>query len=250
MAPPQGSPSSYGLTAQGIANLRIFNRRFTAMINAGTSMVRIFTALQDLPEPFGSAVRDLLHYIEIGHTLSSRLRFHPSLFPEVYVALVRAGEGGGTLEICTDRLGKLLQLDWRLATATAAGGGSEASVLFRMDSGRAFPELPRSEQLATLILFCEMLSVLLMSGVPVLQSFGLASPVMPGRGRQVADAVAAIRSDRTVVPALAQSGFFPLFVLELIDTGERNGTLDITLHEAALALAEELEIEIGQPISW
>src|SRR5262249_26025827 len=161
-----------------------------------------FRALADLPSPYGEASVEILHQLEEGQTLSSSLKRHPDLFPAAYVAMVRAGEVGTTLDICIDRFGKLLQLDWRVACASG-NTGENASIMFGPRPASELADMPRKEHLATLILFCEMFSTLLMSGVPILATLRLLATVMPGASGKAAidDAIAAVGSGEPLMSA-------------------------------------------------
>jgi type II secretory pathway component PulF len=210
----------------------------------------MLSSLPDLPEPYGAAVAELTRHIETGNTLSSGLTSFPDLFPEIYIALIRAGEKGGTLEEVLQRISRLLRLDWQLAILSGRTR-QEASLLFRANTQSPIDASSRREQIGTLLIVCETFGVLLGCGVPILQTLGLVSTVMPEESGKAAvlKGYESVRAGKRLTDGLSQSGIFPLFVLDLINSGEESGTLDITLHEAARALAEELELEIGQPLA-
>ncbi len=90
----------------GLRDLALFCRQFATMINAGVS---ILTALNILARQAASrrlreALADVALGIEHGRSLSEAFRVRSDVFPAIVVNMVSAGETGGILEECFDRL--------------------------------------------------------------------------------------------------------------------------------------------------
>jgi len=90
----------------GLKDLALFCRQFATMINAG---VAILTSLNILARQAGSrrlrsALADVALSIERGRSLSDAFRARSDVFPPILVNMVSAGETGGILEECFDRL--------------------------------------------------------------------------------------------------------------------------------------------------
>ncbi len=107
-----GSPAgarrafSFGQGKVSTKDLSIFCRQFSTMINAG---VAILTALHILTRQTASkrlrlALAEVSAAIERGQSLTEAFRARPDVFPPLLVNMVTAGETGGVLEGCFDRL--------------------------------------------------------------------------------------------------------------------------------------------------
>ncbi|HLJ61988.1 MAG TPA: type II secretion system F family protein [bacterium] len=100
----------------GLKDLVVFSRQFATMINAGLSLVRTLTILEEqvtqpiLKETIGHIRVD----IEGGSTLSAALAKHPRVFNNLYVNMVRAGEAGGVLDDVLLRLATFLEKEMAL----------------------------------------------------------------------------------------------------------------------------------------
>jgi type IV pilus assembly protein PilC len=100
----------------GLRDLAIFSRQFATMVNAGLSLVRTLTVLEEqtthkkLREVIGQIRAD----IEAGSTLSTALAKHPQIFSGLYVNMVRAGEAGGVLDEVLMRLATFLEKELAL----------------------------------------------------------------------------------------------------------------------------------------
>jgi len=87
------------------------------------------------------------------------------------------------------------------------------------------------------------LSMLVASGVPVLDALRLATPTVRNLPMQAAlrQAAARVREGGGFARALADSGQFPPVTVRLIASGERTGKLDEMLEQAARAQTREVE---------
>ncbi len=92
-------------------DLAVFCRQFATMIDAGVSLVRCLSVLE---EQSGSArlraiIREIQAAVESGETLSRALTRWPRVFGNLFVGLVRAGEVGGVLDETLNRLATFME---------------------------------------------------------------------------------------------------------------------------------------------
>lgn len=103
-------------------DLSIFCRQFATMINAGVSLVRCLSVLeqQTTNSRLKEIVRDVQNRVEAGETLSRSMMYHNNIFSNLFIGLVRAGEVGGVLDETLDRLAQFLESDLRLRSKIKA----------------------------------------------------------------------------------------------------------------------------------
>ncbi len=90
--------------------LVVFTRQFSTMLGAGLPLVQTLATLaEQSPEGLGEIAVDVRRQVEAGQSLSSALERFPKTFDRLYVALVRAGEVSGNLEVILDRLASYLE---------------------------------------------------------------------------------------------------------------------------------------------
>ncbi|PKK91762.1 MAG: pilus assembly protein PilC [Candidatus Wallbacteria bacterium HGW-Wallbacteria-1] len=89
----------------------IFARQFATMIGSGVPLVRCLNILQEqMDNPrFCDIIRKLRQDVEAGATFSAALEKHPSIFSNLFVNLVKAGEAGGILDEILERLANYLE---------------------------------------------------------------------------------------------------------------------------------------------
>jgi type IV pilus assembly protein PilC len=83
-----------------LQDLAIFARQFATMIDAGLSLVRalyILTA-QTENKALAAVIGQVRQDVESGSSLSQAFSHHPKVFNRLFVAMIRAGESGGTLD--------------------------------------------------------------------------------------------------------------------------------------------------------
>src|SRR3954462_8080497 len=105
------------LTIPGFGNkiklkdVAVFSRQFATMINSGLTLLRSLTILADqtsnkeLARIGGEVRRD----VERGSSLSVAMAKHPKAFSRLYVAMVRSGETGGSLDTVLLRLATTIE---------------------------------------------------------------------------------------------------------------------------------------------
>lgn len=113
-----GKKKSSGLFAKQskkvkLSDLVIFTRQLSTMISAGVPLARSLSALQaDASTPYMREVLEgVTKEVESGIPLGDAFARYPSVFSEVYVNMVRAGEEGGILDEILKRLATQVELD-------------------------------------------------------------------------------------------------------------------------------------------
>ena len=116
----QGSLANLGSMKFGTgvkpADITIFARQFSTMINAGLSLTKCLSILAAQTESAG--LRDVIAQIgkdvEAGQSLSDSLAKHPKVFPPIFVNMVRAGETGGVLDEVLNRVADHFESEQKL----------------------------------------------------------------------------------------------------------------------------------------
>jgi len=95
--------------------------------------------------------------------------------------------------------------------------------------------------------FAATLSLLSSSGVPLLQALTIAGQVMTNRILQDSceQVVNAVREGSSLARAMENAGTFPPLLVQLVSSGETNGTLSQQLDNAAKDQERELEMVLG-----
>ena len=92
-------------------DLAIFTRQFATMINAGLPLVQCLDTLskQTTKPMFRDVISKVMKDVEGGGTLAESLAKHKTVFADLYVHMVAAGEAGGILDIILQRLATFLE---------------------------------------------------------------------------------------------------------------------------------------------
>jgi type IV pilus assembly protein PilC len=79
----------------------VFTRQFATMVDSGLSISRSLAVLSTQVENkyLGQKLRTVREDIEAGSSLSQALAKHPKVFSNLYVAMVQAGEVGGSIDV-------------------------------------------------------------------------------------------------------------------------------------------------------
>ncbi|MBL8840445.1 MAG: type II secretion system F family protein [Planctomycetes bacterium] len=107
------------ISASDLAN---FTRQFSTLLHAGTPLAECLQVLieQAGGRRFEAILRDVRERVTGGDTLADALGNHRSVFNELYVNMVRAGEASGQLDVVLQRIGVFLQRQARLRNKVAA----------------------------------------------------------------------------------------------------------------------------------
>src|ERR671916_3415282 len=83
-----------------LADLVVFSRQLSTMINAGLPIVRALYVLSEQTEnpKLKDVVVEVRKEVEAGASLSEALEKHPDAFSRLYTEMVKAGEIGGILD--------------------------------------------------------------------------------------------------------------------------------------------------------
>lgn len=111
---------SYGKVK--LANLAVFCRQFSTMVDAGVSLVRCLDVLGSQTEDpkLKKILKDVGERVEGGESLSRAMQRHPRTFSNLFIGLIRAGEVGGVLEESLQRLSQFLEGDVELRRKVTA----------------------------------------------------------------------------------------------------------------------------------
>ena len=92
-------------------DVAVFSRQFATMINAGLSLLRSLSVLEEQTQskPLAKIIGEVRRDVERGVGLSSALEKHPKAFSTLYTSMVRAGEAGGVLDDTLLRLASALE---------------------------------------------------------------------------------------------------------------------------------------------
>ena len=105
-----------GMFGIGLKDLAIFSRQFATMVNAGLSLVRTFSILeqQSTNRRLKQIVAAVRGDVEAGRPLSDAMGRHPKAFSSLYVNMVKAGETGGVLDEVLERVATFLEKEQAL----------------------------------------------------------------------------------------------------------------------------------------
>jgi type IV pilus assembly protein PilC len=95
----------------GTKDLVLFSRQLSTLVSAGVPIVQGLAILESQAEnPTFKEVLGLVRSdIEGGLSISEALKKHPDAFPELYTAMIKAGELGGILDTILERLTTYLE---------------------------------------------------------------------------------------------------------------------------------------------
>ena len=97
-------------------DLPMFTRQLGAMLSAGMPLVQTLSALEEQisNKVFKQVVAGIRAQIEGGAMFSEALGQYPSIFNELYVSLIRAGESGGILTESAEQIATFLEANGKL----------------------------------------------------------------------------------------------------------------------------------------
>lgn len=102
----EGGPFSALLNRVSTKDRIVFTRQLATLINAGLPLAQSLHTVRDQTanKKLQSVAQDIITSIEGGSSLSVAFAKHPSVFDDVFIALVSAGEASGTLDKALERI--------------------------------------------------------------------------------------------------------------------------------------------------
>ncbi len=99
-----------------LKEVAVFSRQFATMINSGLPILRALSILaeQSSNPSLASALTAARSDVEQGSSLSQALAKHPKIFNDLYIAMVKSGETGGSLDTTLLRLAAMLEREVQL----------------------------------------------------------------------------------------------------------------------------------------
>jgi type IV pilus assembly protein PilC len=93
------------------AEVAIFTRQFSVMLDAGLPLVQCIDAIgQQHPNAnFKSVLEQVRGDVEAGSTLADAMSRHPSVFDSLFTNMIAAGEAGGILDTILQRLSVFIE---------------------------------------------------------------------------------------------------------------------------------------------
>ena len=92
-------------------DLTTFTRQLATLVNAGLPLMRCIEVLkkQNQIPAMGACLNGISESISGGGTFSEALTAYPTIFDNLYVNMVKAGEAGGVLEVVLNRLAEFAE---------------------------------------------------------------------------------------------------------------------------------------------
>jgi type IV pilus assembly protein PilC len=94
----------------------VFTRQFATLIGAGLPISNALHVVAEQTEskPMKKVIEAVLVDVEAGKTLTEACSKYPDIFNELYIALLRAGEASGTLDLSLTRLANQSEKDEKM----------------------------------------------------------------------------------------------------------------------------------------
>jgi len=220
--------------------LIVYTRKFSALIEAGVSLMRSMQLLGDTTdEPVMKEANDyLMARVEAGAHLSQAMAEKPEVFSRFYIAFVHAGEIGGVLDEAFVHLADWLQQEWdagerlrgrALLTNLMRGVVRDAHVDAR---GRA--AFSRARKMSRIASFCRLFEMMLTAGVPSPLALRTAGGVLePEIATVISEGIEGLTPDRWVREVVEQVEELRPVVASMVGVGEEHACLDHMLRKAA-----------------
>ena len=119
-----------------ISELAVMTRQFSTLISAGlpleTSLVALYEQTDD--QKLKEILSEVRNRLSEGSSLHAALEEHKSVFSDLYVSMVRAGEASGTLDVVLNRLADFLEKQLEL-TSKIRGAMVYPAIMFVVGMG-------------------------------------------------------------------------------------------------------------------
>ncbi len=300
--------------------LAVFSRQFATMVNSGLPILRALAILADQSTnpQLARTLTAIRMDVEQGASLSVAMGKHPKVFNDLYIAMVRSGETGGSLDTTMLQLAEMLEAEVRLRGKIKSAmtypvavvalvslilaamllfvvpqfqsiygqlGGTlpmptrillGVSNLFKkyflfilvgIFVGRFFfrrwkktaagresvdaaklrvPVFGPLFQKVALSRFASTTSMLLRSGVPILQAFDIVADTVNNKvvSKAIVDVQSSVREGESMAKPLSKHKVFPPMVVQMISVGEETGQVDTMLQKVAQFYDQEVEATV------
>ena len=99
-----------------LKDVALFSRQFATMIGSGLSLLRTLNILAEQTEHplLAKTIGQIRDDVERGSSLSGAMSKHTKVFPELFIAMVKAGETGGQLDTVLNRVADNFEADYKL----------------------------------------------------------------------------------------------------------------------------------------
>jgi len=171
-------------------DLVLFSRQLSTLVSAGVPIVQSLSILEDQQEnpTFKSVLGDVRGDIEAGLSISDALKKRPEAFPEIYTAMIRAGELGGILDTILERLSGFLE--------------SAEALRAKVKSAMMYPGI--------VLTICGVVTIFLLTFViptfkAIFESFGKELPMPTQVLINISDF---LRSKWYMIPAIPGGGYY------------------------------------------
>ncbi len=146
-----------------LRDLTIFYRQFATMVNAGLTLVNALDILSEQVENklLADDIKVIKSEVEAGSTLADAMAKFPSVFSELYLSMVRAGEVGGVLDEILNKIADLMEKEFALRQ--------------KVKSAMAYPSFVAG---AAVLMSVFMLAFILPQFVGVFKQFGGELPAL------------------------------------------------------------------------
>ncbi len=173
-------------------DLVLFSRQLSTLVSAGVPIVQGLGILEAQAEnpAFKAVLGEVRADIEGGLSISDSLKKHPDAFPDLYTAMVKAGELGGILDTILERLTAYLE--------------SNAALMAKVKSSMMYP--------AIMLTVCASVTVFLMVFViptfkAIFESFGAQLPYLTQMLVDISDGMKKYFIIIIIAPVAAWKGF-------------------------------------------
>uniref|UniRef100_UPI003569B4DF type II secretion system F family protein n=1 Tax=Pontiella sp. TaxID=2837462 RepID=UPI003569B4DF len=111
-----GKPIVRGARKIRMKELSVYTRQVSAMLSAGMPLVQTLAAMeqQTADKNFRPVILGIRTRIEGGAMYSEALAYYPSIFDDLYISMMRAGEVGGILPDTCSRVASFLEASNKL----------------------------------------------------------------------------------------------------------------------------------------
>ncbi len=241
---------------------KVFSNLYVSMVKAGEAGGVLDETLNRLADTLESQValrakiKSAMTYPVVVFSLvllivTAMLIFVVPMFEDLYADL------GGTLPLPTKVLlavSGVLTKFWYIALAVAVGGAWGFKRWIATDSGRGHFDriklkIPIFGQLAhksAISRFSRTLSVLVRTGVPILQAMDIVAETSGNTvvAKAVRDVQSSVKEGESLAEPLTEHPVFPPMVVQMMAVGEETGALDTMLSKVADFYDREVEATV------